>query len=115
MANQPELKLMQECYTYWHNNFHNLRGILWRVENERKRTKYQQSIAKSTGLTAGVSDFNLLYKDQFYAIELKANVKGKQSKKQKQWQTDIEAQGGKYCIIHSLEQFKGLIHEILNV
>src|SRR5690625_4525246 len=73
MANQPELKLMQQCYKFFHNHYPSKRGLLWKTENERKRNRYEQSIAKSTGLVAGVSDFIALYRGNFHAIELKTD------------------------------------------
>jgi hypothetical protein len=110
--NQLEEKLQQRCYTFFHNTYPNLRNCLWRVENERKRSTYQQSIAKSTGLTAGVADFNLLYKGHFYAIELKIPGNG-QTQSQYDWQNAIRAQRGSYYVIYSLQEFKDLIRKIV--
>ena len=112
--NQPELKLMQSCYTWFNNTYPELRGCLWKVENERKRTKYEQSIAKSTGLVSGVADFNAVFCGKFYGLELKTE-NGTQSKNQKAWQKAIEAQGGEYYIIRSLEEFQGLITQFYNL
>src|SRR5690625_4800823 len=111
MANQPELKLMQNCYTWWHNSYPSKRGLLWKTENERKRNRYEQSIAKSTGLVAGVSDFIALYRGKFHAIELKTD-KGPLSKAQKRWALTIEIQGGTYTVIRSLSEFQELIRGI---
>lgn len=113
MSNQPELVLQQNCYKWWHNKHPKLRGCLWRVENERKRSKYEQMIAKSTGLVSGVADLNMVYAGQFYAIELKAG-KGRQSKSQKEWQDVIAKQGGSYHVVRSLEEFQELIDGILS-
>ena len=112
MANQPELKLQQQCYQYFHNTYPNRRLTLWRVENERKRSRYQQSIAKSTGLTSGVADLHFLNDSMYHAIELKAST-GKLRASQKQWRNAIQKQGAQYHIIRSLDEFKSLIQWIL--
>ena len=112
MSNQPELVLQQKCYKWWHNTYPELRGCLWRIENERKRSKYEQMIAKSTGLVSGVADLNMLYNGVFYGIELKTET-GRQSDSQAKWQRGIEAQGGKYIIIRSEDEFKEFIIEII--
>ena len=111
MANQPELKLMQQCYKFFHNHYPSKRGLLWKTENERKRNRYEQSIAKSTGLVAGVSDFIALYRGKFHAIELKTD-NGTLSKAQKRWALKIEIQGGTYTVIRSLPEFQELIQSI---
>ena len=112
MSNQPELVLQQQLYTWWHNTYPELRGTLWRVENERRRTKYEQMIAKSTGLVAGVADLNWLYRGVFYAIELKTPT-GSQTKSQKQWQRVITEQGGIYTVIRSLDEFKEFVEGVV--
>jgi len=113
MSNQPELKLQQDCFRFFHNQYPNLRGILWKVENERRRNKYEQMIAKSTGLVAGVADLNMLYNGQFYAIELKTPT-GSQTKSQKEWQIVVEKQGGIYVLIRSLEKFKEFVEGVVD-
>lgn len=112
MSNQKELKMQQDCYKFFHNHYREHRGKLWRVENERRRSKYEQMIAKSTGLVAGVSDLNLVHQGTFYAIELKTET-GRQSKSQKKWQKIIESEGGQYHIVRSLEEFQELIREVI--
>lgn len=114
MRNQEETVLHQRCYKWFHNNYPDLRLVMWHTENEGKRNKRHQMIVKSLGLTSGVADMLFLYNGIFYAIEFKNGNKGRQSKSQKKWQTAIEAQNGKYYIIRTETEFKSLIHEILN-
>ena len=113
MSNQKELKLQQDCYKWFHNQHPNHRGKIWRVENERKRNKYEQMIAKSTGLVSGVADLNMLYSGKFYAIELKVG-NNNQSKSQIVWQNIVESEGGHYVVIRSLDEFKNFISEVIN-
>ena len=112
MSNQPELVLQQQVYKWFHNTYPELRGCLWKVENERKRNKYEQMIAKSTGLVSGVADLNWLYKGVFYGIELKTPT-GSQTKSQKQWERVMTQQGGIYVLIRSLEEFQGFVGGVL--
>jgi len=107
-----ELKLQQDCFKWFHNTFPHLRGTLWKVENERKRSKYEQMIAKSTGLVSGVSDLNMVHQGTFYALELKTQT-GKQSKTQKQWQQTIQNQKGIYLIAKNLQEFQAIINSIV--
>jgi len=108
MSNQPELALQQQVYKFFHNTYPELRGILWKVENERKRNKYEQMIAKSTGLVSGVADLNMVYNGTFYGIEVKTET-GRQTTAQKEWQKTIENQGGVYVIIRTVDEFKEFI------
>src|SRR5690554_1777462 len=112
-ASQPELALQQRAYTWFHNTYPEHRGKLWKIENERRRNRYEQSIAKSTGLVAGVADLNMIYNGQFHAIELKTPT-GSQSATQRNWQQTVEAEGGQYHIVRSLDEFKALIREVLS-
>ena len=112
MANQPELKLQQQCYRWFHNTYPHLRRLMWYVENEGKRSKYQQGIVKSIGLTAGVADLHFIYQETYHAIELKAST-GKLRASQKQWGAAIVSQGGQYHVVRSLDEFKKLIKWIL--
>jgi hypothetical protein len=112
MANQPELKLQQQCYRWFHNTYPHLRRLMWYVENEGKRSKYQQGIVKSTGLTAGVADLHFISDSIYYAIELKTPT-GKLRASQKKWGAAIVSQGGQYHVVRSLDEFKKLIKWIL--
>ena len=47
MRNQPEKRLQQDCYKWFFNNYPELRGTMWHVQNEGKRTDYERSIIKS--------------------------------------------------------------------
>ena len=73
------------------------------------RTNGSQGFFK-TG-KAGVPDITLLYKGKFIGLEIKTE-KGKQSLLQEFAQTKIEASGGYYFIVKSLQELIKLI-EIL--
>ncbi len=76
----------------------------------------QGAIRKSLGVVAGVADLLFLVSRGGYhglCIEMK-DERGTQKPAQKEWQAIIEAQGFKYVICRSLEQFKITITEYLN-
>ena len=69
------------------------------------------------GVTPGVSDLILLVARGGYnglCIEMKTEAKSsKQSETQEAWQKLVEAQGYKYVVCRSLEQFMSVINEYL--
>jgi|SRR5690625_1367271 len=103
-----ESVLQAKCYTWFHNTYPLLRKTLWRVENERKRTRAEQGRAKASGTVAGVSDFMLIHDGHLHCIELKT-PSGRQSASQKAFQSAVEAQGASYHVVRSLEEFKMLV------
>lgn len=113
MSNQPELALQQKCFKWFHNKFPEHRGKMWRVENERVRTKYEAMIAKSTGLVSGVSDMLFFHGGEFHAIEFKT-AKGVLSDSQKRWRRVIELEGGFYHVVRSEAEFQEIVLEVLS-
>ena len=109
---KSEIALMQAMYMAFWNNYPELRGLLFRVENERKRSRFRQQEAKSTGIVSGVSDFVFFYRGSAWAIEVK-RPGGKQSEKQRKWQELVESQGIRYYIVESVEEFEEVVEEIL--
>ena len=67
---------------------------------------------KAVGLVAGVSDTIFLWRGTALLIEFKTPT-GRQSAKQKEWQAKAEAQGFRYYIVRSLEDFQDLIKKTL--
>lgn len=68
------------------------RRLIWAVPNGAKRTRFEQIIAKATGVIAGVFDLHCYYKGKFYIIELKFG-KNTKSKEQKEWEKLMIEQG----------------------
>ena len=112
MSNQPELALQQLCFVWFNNQYPELRKTMWHVQNEGKRSKYEQMIIKSIGIVSGVADLNWFYQGQFYGIELK-EPGNDQTEDQIEWQTVIEEQGGIYVLIRSLDEFKGFVEGVV--
>ena len=59
---------------------------------------------KAMGLVAGVSDMTYLSKSGPIFLEFKTET-GKQTTKQKEWQSTVEAAGYRYVIIRSFADF----------
>ena len=91
-------------------------GLFFAVPNGGHRNIQTAARLKAEGVTAGVSDLMLFVaRHGFHAlcIEVKTIV-GRQSMNQKNWQAKVEAQGFKYAVVRSLEDFAGLVLWYLN-
>lgn len=109
-----EDRLQQDCYCWFHNEFRELRGLLFHVPNGGNRSGREGAKFKAMGVFPGVSDFILFYKGEVYCIELKVD-NGKQSAKQKSWEKTVKRHGMNYNIVWSLQQFQDLIESIIRL
>jgi hypothetical protein len=111
---KTEDKIQQEIVMWYRNTYclkhHNPRNIIFSVPNDSKNA-VEQMRKIATGLYAGVSDLIMIHFGQVYFIELKTDT-GKQSEKQKDFQTIVENQGFKYYLIRSLKDFQKIIIEM---
>lgn len=114
----PEGRIQAECFAWFWNTYPQYRKLLFHVPNENDRADsniIQGAIRKSLGVVSGVADLLLLVASGGYhglCIEMK-DEKGRQKPAQAEWQAIVEAQGYKYVICRSLEQFKIIIREYL--
>lgn len=103
-----EAQIQQSIFKWYHNNFclshHNPQNIIFSVANESSNVK-EQMYKKSLGLIAGVSDLVIVTQNEVIFVEVKTPI-GKQSEKQKNFQSKIERLGYRYLLVRSLEQFK---------
>lgn len=112
----PEGKIQAECYKHFWDNYPQYRRLYFAVPNENTRSDSSAitgAIRKAMGVTRGVSDTLLLVPSGPYhglCIEYKT-PDGQQSEYQKEWQSLVEAQGYRYEICRSLEQFKEIIKD----
>tara|TARA_R110002096_G_scaffold282797_1_gene476777 strand:- start:2412 stop:2774 length:363 start_codon:yes stop_codon:yes gene_type:complete len=109
---QTEDALQQKCVFWFHNEYPNLRGLLFSVPNGGFRTNREGGKLKQTGIVSGVSDLILMVSGKTYCLELKIEKK-KQSPTQIEWQAKVEKQGFDYSVIRSLLEFKSKIREII--
>lgn len=73
-------------------------------------------VAVAEGLTAGAADLALLVARKGYHgmfIEMKT-AKGRQSDRQKTWQSHVEGQGYKYVICRSFDEFREAVNGYLS-
>ena len=116
----PEGKIQASCVAWMHNTYPEYRGLYFAVQNENSRADSNAStvaIRRAVGVVSGVSDTILLIprgKWNALCVEFKTEV-GRQSDAQRLWQSKVEAQGFRYEVVRSLEEFKKLINEYLSL
>ena len=114
-----ESKIQASCVAWMHNTYPEYRGLYFAVQNENSRADSNAStgaIRRAVGVVSGVSDTILLIprgKWNALCVEFKTEV-GRQSDTQRLWQSKVEAQGFRYEVVRSLDEFKKLIVEYLN-
>lgn len=106
--NQKELKLQAECFQWHWNTFPEERYLL-HANNNNSENEVKGAQNRAIGVVAGVSDMEYYRKSKVIFIELKM-ADGYQSDKQKEFQQRVEAEGFRYEIIRSLEEFQNLIY-----
>lgn len=113
---QEEARLQAECYAWAWNERPITRRVLFHVENERTDgNKVDGARRRAMGLVAGVSDLLLLLPRGRYhglCIEMKT-PDGYQREEQKTWQALVEANGYRYEVIRTKEDFQELIDNYL--
>lgn len=120
-----ESAIQMSCVQWLWNTHEVTRGLYVAIPNENSRSVYESkkqqlmsgSIRKNMGVTAGCADTALfMSRGGFHAlfIEFKTDI-GRQSDAQKLFQQNVEAQGYKYIIVRSLEQFKQEMENYLNL
>lgn len=102
-----EHKLQCACVRWYELQYPKFRHNLFAVPNGGKRNVVTGAKLKAEGVLAGVSDFILLKSNRFYGallIEMKVDT-GTQSPSQKEWESKITADGYKYVVCRSLDEF----------
>lgn len=104
-----EDRLQMSCVRWFDFQHHPLRLLLHHSPNEGLLVKKQTDGAKrkAMGVRAGFPDLILLKPNARYhymAIELKTD-KGRQSDTQREYQRAVEAAGGRYVIVRSIDDF----------
>ena len=108
-----ESHIQRRCVSWFRLQFPALRLNLIAIPNGYKTSVTQARIAKMEGLVAGAADLFLFVPNATYhgmAIEMKTE-KGRQQDTQKEWQAAVEAQGYKYVVCRSFEDF---YHQVNN-
>lgn len=117
MSRHNESRLQTACVTWFRMQHRSLAKLLFAVPNGGSRSKIEAAIMQGEGVTPGVSDLILLVARNGYnglCIEMKTESQGsQQSDNQKAWQVLVEAQGYKYIVCRTLEQFMWEINNFL--
>ena len=111
MANSEDL-LHQSCYTWFHNTYPSLRGLLcYNLNNSRNKIDGARN--RNKGLQAGRSDFTFYWAGRAFFIELKT-LTGTKGGRQVTWAELVMNHGFEYYIVRDLETFKVLVKGIMN-
>lgn len=111
-----EHRLQSQCVTWFRYQYPHFRLLLFSVPNGGYRLPKTARDMKAEGMLKGVSDLILLVPNHSYhglLIEMKTKT-GQQRIEQKQFQQAAEAQGYKYTVIRSFDDFMETIKSYIN-
>lgn len=110
-----EHRIQVACVNWFRLQYPSMTHNLFAVPNGGRRDATTGAKLKAEGVLAGVSDLLLLRKNSRYGalcIEMKTRS-GRQAETQREWQRAIEADGYKYVICRSLDDFMKEINAYL--
>lgn len=118
-----EHQIQCACVRWFAYQYPQYKGLLFAIPNGSYRSKATAGKLKAEGVFPGVADLILLVPLVIdvpkeivifhgFCIELKTK-QGRQSPEQKEWQEKVEAQGYKYAVVRSLEDFIKQINDYL--
>lgn len=110
-----EHKLQVSMINWFRLQYPSMRHNLFAIPNGGRRDAATGRRLKDEGVLAGVSDLILLKSNRCYGallIETKTR-KGVQRESQKEWESKITADGYKYVIVRSLDEFIEVVTEYL--
>ncbi len=110
-----EHKLQVSMVNWFRLQYPSMRHNLFAVPNGGRRDASTGRRLKDEGVLAGVSDLILLKSNQHYGallIETKTK-KGTQRESQKEWESKITADGYKYVVVRSLDDFIKEVNDYL--
>lgn len=102
-----EHRIQTAMVNWFRLQYPKMRHNLFAVPNGGRRDAVSGARLKAEGVLAGVADLILLKSNRFYGallIETKTRT-GKQRESQKEWEAKITADGYKYVIVRSLDDF----------
>lgn len=104
---QEEHRIQSACVRWFAREYQEFDGLLFAVPNGGRRDLRTGAMLREEGVRAGVSDLLLLVPTVRYhalCIEMKTQC-GRQHPSQRKWQQAVEAEGYKYVLCRSLEDF----------
>ena len=84
------------------------KGFIWPIETGGRDRKNRRVVRGQTG----APDLFMIYRGMPVAIEVKKPKTGVQSEKQKEFQANMEAAGGTYKIVHSVEEALEMLKDL---
>ncbi len=110
-----ESELQRSCKQWFDLQYPKLSRLCFAIPNGGARNAREAGIMKAEGVTAGVADMILLIPRNGYGclcLEFKTKD-GYQSQSQKLWQAATEANGNKYVVVRSIDQFVNEVKKYL--
>lgn len=110
-----EHKLQVSMINWFRLQYPSMRHNLFAIPNGGRRDAATGRRLKDEGVLAGVSDLILLKSNRYYGallIETKTK-KRTQRESQKEWESKITADGYKYVIVRSLDEFIEVVTDYL--
>lgn len=111
MARHIESYTQRQCVAWFRLQYPRYARLLVANANGGKRNRIEAAIMKAEGVTAGVADLTLYVPNAEYhalLVEMKTE-EGRQRTTQKEWQMLVEAQGYRYAVCRSFDEFRELI------
>lgn len=111
-----EHNMQVSCINWFRYKYPKMHHNLFAVPNGGGRTPSQGKRLKDEGVLKGVADLILLKSNRFYGallIEMKT-PKGRQEPEQREWQKAITADGYKYVICRSFDDFQREVTDYLS-
>lgn len=112
-----EAILQTECVRWFRYQFPKLALLLFAVPNGGSRNALEAVNLKAQGVTAGVADLILLVPNKTHAslcIEMKTGSAGRQSERQKAFQTAAENAGNRYVLCRTFDEFRETVTSYLH-
>lgn len=116
-----EHDIQRSAVTWFRLKYRSLAPLFFAVPNGQRRSRYEQREKKAEGMVAGVADMLLLVARQGYhglCIEFKhdktaTSERTYQTPEQKTWQHAVEAQGYRYEVVRTFEQFYDIVMDYM--
>ena len=110
-----EHRIQVACVRWFKQQYPSFAHNLFAVPNGGRRDAVTGARLKAEGVLAGVADLILLKSNRFYGallIEMKTR-KGKQQQTQREWQQKITADGYRYVICRSFDDFRREVNDYI--
>lgn len=109
---KSENRIQSEAFLWFHNEFPNLRGLLYHVPNGEYRDKITASKLKSMGVVSGVPDIVFHYRGKTWFFEFK-DEKGRVTTSQEKIHCVLREQGFIVWIIRDVKHFQETVSGIV--